>query len=184
MTESSLKNKESLIYTAATRGMIRALCKLTTNPSELVTILNDLIVNDPLRHNFSLSYVTIDPKIDTLQYIACGEGQLCYFNGKLQDLKKIDNQNPFLGLGSLTEFKGINHPFEVGDSLFLISISGALLKTHRNNDFFEKELIKYIVENAHLPAEQQTRNILKRLKIVFSKSIYDSLISIISIKHI
>jgi len=183
MTESSLKNKESLIYTAATRGMIRALCKLTTNPCELVTILNDLIVNDPLRHNLSLSYVTIDPKENSFQYIACGEGQLCYFNKNSEAPEKINNSNLFLGLEQLTEFTSITHLLNVGDSIMLVSFSGVLLKINQQNGLFEKEFEKYMIQNAKLPPEEQTQNILKHLKVIFSKSIYDSLISIICIKR-
>jgi hypothetical protein len=184
MTESSLKNKETLIYTAATRGMIRALCKLTTNPQELVTILNDLIVNDPLRHNLSLSYATIEPDKKTIQYIACGEGQLCYyFNSQLKTFEKIINQNPFLGSDALTEFSGLSHLFNISDIMFLISFSGQLLQTTGLEKFLENELEKNMVENPKKILKQRLQDILKRLNIIYSKSIYDSLICLIAIEN-
>jgi serine/threonine protein kinase len=184
MTESSLKNKETLVYTAATRGMIRALCKLTNNPQDLVTILNDLIINDPLRHNLSLSYVIIEPKEKNLQYIACGQGQRCYyFNNQIKQFETIINLNPFLGMDLVSEFTALSHTFNSGDMLFLISFSGQLLETPGVEEFLEKELTKNLIENPLNSPKQRLQDILKRLNIIYSKSFYDSIICLIAIKH-
>lgn len=184
MSESSLKNKETIIYTAATRGMIRALCKLTSAPAELVAILNDLIVNDPLRHSLSLSYMTIDLEKNILQYIACGEGQLCFFVDHTKKLEKILNQNFVLGVEPYPTFKSIEHAFNLGDTICLFSFSGSKMRIPANQEILEQHLIKTLMENIDSSAESITSNILKRLKIIFSKIIYDSLISVIVIKRI
>lgn len=183
MTDSSLKNRESFVYTAATRGMIRALCKLTTKPEELITILNDLVVNDPLRHQLSLNYITIEPKDHIFHYICCGHGNLFYISPNLKKPQKILNNNPLVGLQSLNEFTGVSHSFQIGDTLLLSSFSGAILKENEKTNRLEDEFIKSMMENINLKAEIQATNILKRLKIIFSKSVFDSVISIICIKR-
>lgn len=181
ITDSSLKNKESLVYTAATRGMIRALCRLTTKPDELITLLNDLIVNDPLRHQLSLNYITIEPEKDILHYISCGQGMLFYLNPQDQTPKKIENKNEWIGETLLAEFKDVEYPFHKDDILFLTSFSGMILK---NKEVLEKEIIECMNKNKELPANQLTAQVLKRLKLIFSKSIYESVASLICIKRI
>ena len=182
MSESSLKNKETIIYTAATRGMIRALCKLTNAPSELVTILNDLIINDPLRHSLSLSYMTINLDENTLKYIACGEGQVCFFKLKNKPVERIINQNFVLGVEPYPTFKSIEKSFTSEDTICLFSFSGLKIRSTENQELLLLHLTKTLTENIHLPAEQLAQIILKRLKIIFSKIIYDTLFSAIIVK--
>jgi len=182
MTESSIKSTESFVLTATTRGMIRALCKLTTNPCDLITILNDLIVNDPLRQHLALNYITLEPEKNLFQYISCGQGTLWYLDHTKESLKKIENHNPFLGVEPLTEFTSVSHSFNPKDIFLLTSLSGSILK--ENPESFEREMTKSILESIHLPAKQQTENILKRLKVIFSKAIQDSVIYLVSIQRL
>ena len=182
MTESSLKNTESFVLAAATRGMIRALCKLTTNPAELITILNDLIVNDPLSHHLALNYITLEPKQNLFQYISCGQGLIWYNDMTKNKPEKIINQNVFLGIEPLAEFTSTNHPFNPGDTLLLVSLSGSILK--ESQELLEQEINKSFLENISLGAKLQAENILKRLKIIFSKAIYDSVVCLFCIKRL
>ncbi|HRD55406.1 MAG TPA: protein kinase [Parachlamydiaceae bacterium] len=181
IADSSLKNRESLVYTAATRGMIRALCRLTTKPDELAILLNDLVVNDPLRHQLSLNYITIELEAKLLHYISCGQGMLFYLNAKEQDPKKIENKNEWIGQKPLAEFNSTSHSFHTGDILLLASFSGAILKSQQ---LLEDEIVKSIRENKTLPAHELSAKILKRLKLIFSKTIYESVISLITIKRL
>lgn len=181
-TESTLKSTENFVLTSATRGMIRALCKLTTNPCELITILNDLIVNDPLCHSLALNYITLEPKKNLFQYISCGQGLLWYHDHTKNTPEKIINQNLLLGIEPYTQFVSTSHPFNPGDSLLLVSLSGSILK--ENQETLEQEIKKTFIDNIQLDAKAQTETILKRLKILFSKSIYDSVVCLFCIKRI
>src|SRR5262249_5611489 len=44
--EPQSKGAEGILNTAYLRGMVRALCNLTTKPSELASLLNEIIVKD------------------------------------------------------------------------------------------------------------------------------------------
>lgn len=183
MTDSTLKHQESFVYTAATRGMIRALCRLTTKPNELITILNDLIVNDPLRHELSLNYLVLEPEKNILEYLSCGDGNLYFLEHNKDLVEKISNHNPKVGLLPLTDFTSVNHQFKKDDLCLLTSLSGAILKENKNKTLLDDEIMKCLVENRFENAEKITQNILKRLKLIFSKSIFDSVVAMICIKR-
>lgn len=181
MGESSTKDAEGFVNTAASRGMIRALCRLTTKPMELVTILNDLIVNDPMRHIFLLNYLILEPKKNLLHFISCGHGNLWQFPAGKNVPEKIVTENIALGIDSETDFVDFSGPWNPGDTLLLSSFAGALSNPNQAQDFSEDQFRKIISEVNGLSPQQQVDTIMRKTKALTAKSLQDRSISLISI---
>jgi len=187
--ESSTKEAEGFVYTAASRGMIRALCRLTNKPKELVTILNDLIIKDPMRHILILSYLIVQPKENQFKYICCGSGNLWYYPPKATVPEKIDNKNLALGIDPFVDFTDITHPWNPGDTLVLNTFAGLLSNPEQTNetaaaavaavDLFQEALN----ESVNLTPQLQVDTIFKRLKTYSSKAISDRSVCIISLRR-
>lgn len=183
--ESSTKDAEGFVYTAASRGMIRALCRLTSKPVELVTILNDLIIKDPMRHILLLNYLILDPKNNRIQFISCGQGNLWKFSPGKETPEKIVTENIALGIDNTTPFVDVSSPWNPGDTLFLSNFAGALSHPEQaTKDFSDDQFYKIISESSGLPPQQQTDTILRKTKALISKSSYDRSINLISILRV
>ncbi|SCA63245.1 Uncharacterized protein SCG7086_AN_00010, partial [Chlamydiales bacterium SCGC AG-110-P3] len=71
LSEPSATGVEGVMYSSVLRGMIRTLSKLTSKPGDLVAILNELLVEDPIDQIFTLSYLILNPTENRLRYISC-----------------------------------------------------------------------------------------------------------------
>lgn len=181
MGESSTKNAEGFVYTAASRGMIRALCRLTTKPMELVTILNDLIVTDPMRHILLLNYLIIEPEKNLFHYISCGTGNLWQFPAGKNIPEKIVTNNIALGIDGDTEFVDFSGPWNPGDTLLLSSFAGHLSHPDQVEDFSDDQFRKIISEAPGLTPQQQVDSIMRKAKAFTAKTLQDRAINLISI---
>jgi len=175
-SESSTKNAEGFLYTAAARGMIRALCRLTTKPHELVTLLNDLIVNDPMKQTLILNYLILQPEQNQMQYICCGSGHLWHYQESSKRVKKIKNENVPLGVERLAEFHAITTSWSIGDTILLSSFGD----TSIDDAAFER-IFQECIELTQ--PQQQVDTIVKRLKII-SPTFRESSLSLICVKRI
>ncbi len=174
-SESSTKKAEGFVYTAAARGMIRALCRLTTKPDELITLLNDLIVNDPMRQTLMLNYLILQPQLNALQYICCGSGHLWHCETASNSFKKIKNENVALGVESLAEFHAITATWNIGDTLLLSSFNAPSLN--------ETQFQQILQECIHLPPQQQVDTMIKRLKMLAPAIFRDHSACLLSFKR-
>lgn len=172
-SESTTKDAEGFVYTAAARGMIRALCRLTTKPDELITLMNDLIVNDPMRHILMLNYLILQPNQNALQYICCGSGHLWHHSQDSGTVEKVINDNPAVGAESNSQFQGATATWNVGDTIVLSSFS------NMNEDQFQKILL----ESIDLPPQQQVDVLMKRMKMLSPASFNNRSACLISIKR-
>jgi len=182
--ESSTKDAEGFIYTAASRGMVRALCRLTTKPNELVTLLNDLIVTDPMRHTLMLNYLILKTQENQFQFSCCGAGIIWYIPGDTQIPEKIQSQNLALGIDRLAEFTEESRDWRKGDTIILSTLGGILSDPHLSNEISDASFKKLISENIHLHPQQQVDNILRKLKTFSPKSLLDKSLYLICIKRI
>lgn len=174
ISESSAKNTEGFLYTAAVRGMIRALYRLTTKPDELITLLNDLIVNDPMRQTLMLNYLIIQSDQNKLQYISCGSGCLWHYEKSTDRIQRIKNDHQALGSERLAEFNSVSSSWNSGDILLLSSLNDPSL-----DDTVFEQIFK---ESLTLEPQQQVDTIMKRLKML-SPSTFQNPTSLISLKR-
>lgn len=171
MGEASSQGAEGVIYTAVLRGLVRSLCRLTTKPIELVTILNDIIFRDGMNQLFALNYLVLNPKANQLSYISCGYGNLWLIKPNEVNPVKFSINNPLLGNAPDTEFIEIDKPWEIGDTLIFNTFSGL------PEEAFEKALL----ECRQLPPQKQVEAILRKLRASGINIVQERSISLISI---
>ena len=78
--EPSIKGSAGIVYSSVLRGMVRALCQLTQHPQEMATVLNALLLNDPMKQPFSFSFLILLPLENRFRYISCNCGHLWHLN--------------------------------------------------------------------------------------------------------
>jgi len=170
MGEASSQGAEGVIYTGVLRGMVRSLCRLTTKPIELVTILNDIAFRDSMNQLFALNYLILSPQTNQLHYVSCGHGNLWLIKTD-KTAQQISTNNKPIGSAPETEFVEINHSWNVGDTLIFNTFSGL------PEEVFEKAL----EESKELPPQKQVETILRKLRTSFTKLFQDRSISLVSI---
>lgn len=179
MGESSAKGAEGVVYTAVLRGMVRSLCRLTTKPVELVTILNDIIFRDSMNQKFNLNYLIINPKTNELRYISCGYGNLWQIKSGVETPLKLSTDNPALGIAPETVFTEVSGSWDVGDTLFLNTF--AVAKVTSSNEFSEELFEQALKENLDRSPQKQVEGILRKARIAANKLFQERSIALISI---
>lgn len=119
LAEPASRGAEGLIYTAVFRGLVRALSHLVSKPSELVTLLNELLTHDPMDQVFTLSYLVLSPNTNQLQYISCGYGNLWHIPAGINEPTKVAADNMALGIDAKADFIEVSQPWNVGDTVIL-----------------------------------------------------------------
>jgi serine phosphatase RsbU (regulator of sigma subunit) len=179
MGEASSKGAEGVIYTAVLRGMVRSLCRLTTKPVELITILNDIIFRDSMSQVFTLTYLTLNSQTNELHYISCGQGNLWQIKANETTPQKISISNPRLGEAVTTEFSEITQPWNIGDTLILNTFAtpSATSSAEFSDELFEQAL----QENIGRPPQKQVEGILRKVRVSANKLLRERSISLVSI---
>ena len=182
MVEPATKSAEGMVYTAVLRGMIKALCKLTKQTFELVSLLNDLLTHDSLNQIFTFSYLLLSPDQNTFHYISCGFGNLWHFTAGQDIPRKYSSDNIALGIDKNAEFHEISQSWNVGDTLILSSFSSLEGMEKSGNPLFSEEQFKQaLMDNLNLPPQKQVEAIFRKVKFTSGKGIEDHSHAIISI---
>ena len=161
--EPSVKGSSGLVYSSVLRGMVRALCHLTLHPQEMATVLNTLLINDPMKQEFSFSYLVLFPRKNMFRFISCQCGHVEILEKSQTSLKAIESHNVSLGKDPHAHFSEIEHPWNVGDSLIMyasLGVPAALQETI----FSQKMLQDCLNETPQLP-KRQSETLLRRAKI-------------------
>ncbi len=180
--EPSVKGSPGIVYTSVLRGMVRALCQLTQRPEEMATVLNALLMNDPMKQNFSFSYLILLPKDNCFRFISCGCGHLWYIPQGESTLQSIVSQNAPLGVEGLNNFSEIEHPWHIGDTiLFYASLSSE----HSVKDalFSQEQLQTSLEEAMHTAPQKQVDAILRKAKIQLSRTSDERSIVLLSLSR-
>lgn len=167
--EPSIKGSPGIVYASVLRGMVRALCQLTQYPQEMATVLNSLLIDDPMKQHFSFSYLVLLPNENLLRFISCRCGCLWYQVAKSSHLESILSDNPSLGADPNANFNEITHPWNIGDTI----IFHASLGMHSSNKealFSQNELQASLKETLHSSSQRQVDAILRRIKINLSRT--------------
>lgn len=179
MGESSSKGAESVIYTAVLRGMVRGLCRLTTKPIELVTLINDILFKDSMKQIFTLNYLIIDPKANELHYISCGQGNLWLIKSGETTPVKISMNNQALGSVLNTEFFDVTQPWLIGDTIVLNTFATPNASSPIE---FSEELFEHALQdNANRSPKKQVEGILRKVSASANKLLHERSIFLVSI---
>jgi serine phosphatase RsbU (regulator of sigma subunit) len=171
MGEAASSGAEGVIYTAVLRGMVRSLCRLTTKPIELVTILNDIVFRDSMNQVFALNYLSLDPKSSQLHSVSCGYGNLWLSKPEEVTLTNVSTNNGPLGSAQDAVFQDISMEWKIGHNLIFNTVSGI------PEGVFERA----VEDNRTLPPQKQVEAILRKLRTASIKLFQDRSISLVSL---
>lgn len=183
MAESSAKEAEGFIYASMFRGKMRALASLTKKPHELITVLNELLLKDPINHVFILNYLILDSKQNIFRYISCGYGNCWKISSGEKLPIKIKNENIALGIDAQPHFQETEGPWNHGDRMLLSNFAGSLSNPSLDLEFNEENFYEIIKENINFIPQKQTETLLLRAKLMASKLSSERSVSFISILY-
>jgi len=167
--EPSVKGSPGIVYSSVLRGMVRALCQLTKSPQEMATVLNALLLEDPMKQHFSFSYLVLLPRENIFRFISCRCGHLWYCASSNSALKPILSDNPSLGADPNANFKEIEHPWNTSDNLLLYASLG-VQSSNKEPLFSQDQLQASLEETLHPSAQRQVDAILRQAKVNLSRT--------------
>lgn len=180
--EPSIKGSPGIVYTSVLRGMIRALSHLTQKPEELAIILNDLLIHDPMQQVFAFSYLILLPQKNIFRFISCGSGHLWLIHPTSSLPQPIVSHQQPLGQNLTAEFKEVEHPWNVGDSLVFYACSSSNSSTE--DAIFPAEQFKAsLLENLHASPQKQVDGVLRKAKTTLSRTSDERSILLISLQR-
>jgi serine phosphatase RsbU (regulator of sigma subunit) len=167
--EPSIKESPGILYSSVLRGMVRALSRVIQDPQAMTKVLNSLLLEDPMKQQFSFTYLLLKPKENRFSYISCKCAHLFYQACGSQELTPIITKNPKLCADSSAEFTQHTQPWHPGDSLRLYAALGA---QHPSNDpLFTKEQIEScLMETSGLTSQKQADAFIRKAKLSLSKT--------------
>ncbi|MBA3720894.1 MAG: protein kinase [Parachlamydiaceae bacterium] len=168
--DPSIKGSPGIVYTSVLRGMVRSLSQLTKKPEEMATVLNALLLDDPMKQKFAFSYLIIEPKSNLFRFISCGLGQLWHIPKMSHQIKQIQSNYPPLGSDSQVQFKEVTSAWHIGDTLLL----EATISTNPEEVHSAEELFRtWLEESGQLSPQKQVDDILRKAKINLSRKAED-----------
>ncbi len=184
MAEPSAKGVEGVLYTAVLRGMVRTLCRLTTQPTSLITFLNDLIVRDTTNKIFWFSYLVLSPRTDKLHFISCGRSKLWQIRGNGTSAEKIQAENPPLGTKLFSEFEEVTLPWNVGDYLCLHTTTICSDSPEFEAAFDEKTFAESLVNSTGVNTQKHMEAILRKASASDRPQLERRLLCLLGIRRI
>lgn len=178
--QPSVKGSPGVVYTSVLRGMVRALCQLTQRPEEMATVLNSLLIEDPMKQQFAFSYLVLLPKENRFRFISCGCGSLWYTPKGSQEMQNITSENTSLGIHSQIKFKEVDHTWQNGDRLLLYTALHS--QASSEPPLFSHEMLTASLEETQGEEPQrQVDTILRKTKIKLSRTSIECSLVLLSI---
>lgn len=178
--EPSVKGSPGVVYASVLRGMVRALSQLTQKPEEMATVLNSLLIEDPMKQQFAFSYLVLLPKENRIRYISCGCGHLWHIPKGSLTLNPITSTNHSLGTHSPLRFTEVENAWEVGD--MLIFYTALNYQTASETPLFTKDFLQASLDESILQSPQrQVDTILRKTKINLSRTSIECSLVLMSI---
>lgn len=170
--EPSIKGTPGIVYSSVLRGMVRALCQLTKHPQEMATVLNSLLLEDPMKQQFSFSYLILLPKENVFRFISCQCGNLWHrLAASNSPLQPVVSNNPSLGADTNATFTQVELPWMVGDTVLLFASSLGGQSPNQESLFTQEQLQASLQESTTpSPAQRQVDSILRRVKVNLSRT--------------
>jgi eukaryotic-like serine/threonine-protein kinase len=170
--EPSIRGVSGIIYTSILRGMVRSLCKFTQDPAELASVLNTLLIEDPIKQIFSFSYLILQPNENKIRYISCGSGQLWHYDPNKTKTTFLKSENPSLGLSRDSQFSGIDHFWNQGDSIFLSTTS--------DSTFISNELLLHPIEAS---PQRHIDSVVRKSKVKLTDTSKEHILFLLHLKR-
>jgi hypothetical protein len=146
----------------------------------MATVLNDLLIQDPMQQTFAFSHLILLPQENSLHFISCGCGHLWLTPKGSSSPKLVQSDHPPLGKDRNIQFSEVNYPWQIGDSLVFYDCSNS--QSIQADSFFPKEQFETsLSENINLTPQKQVNAILRKAKITLSRTSDERSIFLLSI---
>ena len=164
----SIKGSAGVVYSSVLRGMVRALSQLTYHPQEMASLLNSLLIEDPMKQQFAFSYLVLMPLEQKVRYISCDCGHLWHLT-KEGALHQIECSNRSLGVEAEVNFFQVDYPWKPGESLiFYTALHAEKVSTPL---LFTKKIIQESINESNIQSPQkQADAILRKTKVQLSRT--------------
>lgn len=161
--QPNVKGAAGVLNISVLRGMARALCRFTMSPEELTTVLNTLIIDDPMHPEFAFSYLILEPAKKQFRYISCGCGHLWYISKENPVPREIVAAHGIIGQDRYAAFKEVIHPWNKDDNLFYYSCLGSAPILKNISLFSDSEIQTLSIST--LPPQKQVDIVARKAKI-------------------
>lgn len=168
--DPSIKGAPGIVYTSVLRGMVRALCQLTQKPEELATVLNALLIDDPMKQHFAFSYLILSPKENLFRFISCGCGSLWRIPKDKASLIPVVSEHNALGIDANAQFVETEGPYQSEDALVLYACLSAEPPPVNDPLFSKTQFETDLNEIKSFSPQKQVDAILRKAKINLSRT--------------
>lgn len=181
MGEATATDIEGLLAIAMLRGMIRSLAHNMESPAQLISSLNERIVEDKRAFTFSLALLTLFPTEDRFTYISCGYSPLWYLPAGALSPRRLSSDNVVLGVASGEEFFEVSSNWMIGDTLLLHTFQAGLSKDLTDLGALETQFHDALVENLYLSGQPQIDAIYRNVTKKGENALFERPVTLISI---
>lgn len=182
LTECHASGAESVIFIAMIRGIIQTLINQTTNPVELATRLNKVILDQHIEQKFSFNFLLFNPLEDNFRYLCCGSGNLWQLTDPIH--KPVISNNPTLGKPITNPYEAATGEWKSNETLLLTSFSTVRpsepSQTFIPLPFFEGALTPYL----DAPPQKLTEGLMLKIKTFIPKNKPDQGFTLIALKKL
>lgn len=178
--EPSVKGSPGIVYASVLRGMVRALCQLTHHPQEMATVLNALLIEDPMKQHFTFSYLLLSPRENLFRFISCGSGYLWHRTQHQKDFKPVLSTNPSLGVDPHARFTEVECPWHAGEMIVFYASLGP--EAYREGLFSHEHLQSY-PDSLYSSPQKYVDAILLKAKLQLSRISDERSIVLLSLLH-
>lgn len=160
--ESSSKSVDGIIKAAVLRGMLRSLCRIDPTPLGLMTLLNEIIINDKMNQTFFLNYLYLNPSHNEFRYISCSYGNLWKISTENTRPEKIISDNPPLGESLDTQFCEIQGEWREGEAVIVHACENRALLS-------EQAMESLLQDEATRTPQKQVEALIRKMRISSNK---------------
>lgn len=179
ISESSARGAESIIFLAMLRGIIQTLINQTTDPIELASRLNKIILDQHIEQTFTFNFLILNPNTDSYELLSCGYGGLWHVAQKKPTL--VVSQNPPLGLEKNPAFHLTTEAWQSDDALVLSTFATQPVSPE-DTALTLNNFRQILIENIHESSQKLAEALLRKFKIYSAKKSSDKAVAIIALK--
>lgn len=183
LAESLKPGIEGLLQMALLRGMVKSISKFVEDPKELITTLNDTVIDEHKDMSFSISLLTLFPNENHFSYISSGYSPLWYLPNKSEVPRKLSSDNIAIGITKPYDVLEIDSNFNVGDIVLLHSFQAAALTSVSDVENDENEFLSALKDNIYFSPKKQADAIFRKVS-KSEKGLFERPVTLITISRV
>lgn len=164
LAESSKQGTEGFASAAVFMGMAKAMVQLKKTPEQVFAMLNEMLIQDPLKTVFNATFLAINIKDNLLRCISCGLGSIWRIPASTNLPENYSRESLPLGISKDIEFKESTFLFEPGDSCIIHTFAAFNMDKDERRISLEC-FSSAIKETISCPPQEQAERIIRKMKV-------------------